>query len=182
MNQKKIIVLEGPSGVGKDSIIQELIKQCPGKYQKIASYTTRLPRVGEVNGVTYHFTDEKTFQDKIKSGDIFEYTVRHGTYRGMSKQYINSIINGGKIALKEADFVGLVAIKNAYKNEVVSIFITADKSIIKKRLIKRGDKDIEERLADYENVHKTADKYDYIITNNGTVREAVNKINKILGD
>lgn len=182
MNQKKIIVLEGPSGVGKDTVIHALIKKNPNKYQKIVSYTTREPRIGEIDGVTYYYIDEKTFQDKIKSGDVFEYTIRHGTYRGMSKQYIDSIINNGKIALKEADVVGLTAIKKMYKDQVVSIFITADKNVIKKRLIKRGDKDIDIRLADYDNVHKTKEKYDYIITNNGSVNEAVRKINKILGD
>jgi len=176
--QKKIIVLEGPSGVGKDTIIRELIKQNPN-IEKIVSYTTRSMRSCDVDGVTYNFTDTDTFLKKLKTGDIFEHTTRHGTYRGMSKTLINKIINNNKIAIKDCDAIGLHALETAYPNQVVSIFITASKRAVKKRLLGRKDVDIKARLKDYKSKLGEKNEYDYIVKNN-KLEKTIKKIKHIM--
>jgi len=178
----KIIIIEGPSGVGKDAIIAQLIAQHPNVFQKITSYTTRAMRVGEIDGIAYCFTDRQTFLSKLKSGDIFEHTERHGEYRGMSKALIDNIINNGKIALKDADIIGVNALKKVYPNKVLSIFVTAKREFIEQRLINRGDAqpDREKRLADYDNAHKFSHEYDFIVENNGTLDEAVAKVYSLI--
>jgi len=178
---KQIIVIEGPSGVGKDAIMAELIRRDPNRYKKIPSYCTRARRPNEIDGQSYIFTDEKTFKEKIKNGDIFEHITIYGTYRGMSKQIIDSIINSGKIGLKEPDIVGQRALKKAYPNQVLTIFLTADKEVVIKRLLERNASDnIEQRLIHYDVKHKTIAEYDYVVTNNGTLDEAVQKVHDIL--
>jgi len=178
----KIIVLEGPSGVGKDTLMNDLINFAPNKYKKIVSYTNRPKRPCEVEGREYHFIDTETFLKKIDNGDIFEHTTRHGTYRGMSRTIIDNIINSGFIAIKDVDVVGKNALKKAYPNIVKTIFLTADKDIVKKRLLKRGgsDIDIETRLKDYDHIHKHINEYDHIIKNNGTPDIAFVEAKKLL--
>jgi guanylate kinase len=183
-NTKRIIVIEGPSGTGKDTIIKKLIEKFPDKYEKITSYTTREKRDGEIDGQVYNFIDRQTFKDKFENGEIFEFTKRHGSYRGMSKSLINKIIDNGKIALKDVDNIGMRAIKSVYEGQVLTIFITAKKEIIRERLTGRGGaiEDIEQRLHDYDLIHNYVDEYDHIITNNGTVDACIKKILKILKD
>jgi len=178
----QIVIIEGPSGVGKDSIIAQLIAQYPDRFQKATSYATRAMRPGEVDGFTYNFTDDKTFLAKVKSGDIFEYTQRHGTYRGLSKTLIDRVINTGKIALKDADIIGVRALRATYSNRVLAIFITASREIIEHRLIKRGDSpdDRAKRLADYDNSQTFIPEFDYVVDGNGPLDETVSKVHSII--
>jgi len=178
--QKKIIAIEGPSGIGKTVLINALVKLDPDKYEKITSYTTRPKRERETDGCTYNFIDEQTFLEKVKSGDIFEHTTRHGTYRGMSKSSIDKIINNNHIGLKDLDIVGIRSLKRAYPDKVFSIFITADKEVIKRRLEKRGEKDMQSRLDDYDNVHKHKNEFDCILENNGSLDEIIKKVQYII--
>jgi len=176
---KNIIVLEGPSGVGKDTIMWELIESDP-TFQKIVSYTDRERRPNEIAGHHYHFIDTKTFEAKIKSGDIFEYTTRHGTYRGMSKILIDKQLEAGKIVIKDCDPIGLNALKKAYPNKVVGIFITADRKVVKQRLENRGGTDIDVRLKDYDQKIKDAVNYDFTVCNNGEIKKTVAEVRRIM--
>jgi guanylate kinase len=182
MEQKKIIILEGPSCCGKTTIIDKLVKELPQKYEKIVGYTSRPMRVGEIDGYNYIFISEPDFKDKIKTGEIFEFTVRHGSFRGMGKSLIDKILNKNKIAIKDADILGVRALRKTYPNLVTTIFITAKKKTIKRRLINRGDLDIDTRMCDYDDIHKYIKEYDYIITNNGKIDKTIKRIREILGD
>jgi len=180
-NKKKIVILEGPSGIGKDAIIKELIARFPDKIQKITSYTTRPKRDGEVDGVQYNFVTKKVFREKLKSGDIFEYTTRHRTYRGLSKALINKILKENKIAIKDCDFNGIKALRGAYPNQVFAIFVTADKATVRERLVKRGDTDIEIRMKDYDKIHMHLKDFDRIVINDESLDAVVKKIQNIVG-
>ena len=93
MSKKSIVIIEGPSGVGKDTIINELIKRYPEKFGKPINATTRAMRENESQNNPYLFLSEEEFFKKRASGDIFEHTMRHGTYRGMQKSSFDNIIN-----------------------------------------------------------------------------------------
>jgi guanylate kinase len=180
-----IIIFDGPRGVGKDAIISALISRFPTRFKKIVTNSTRQPRAGEVNGVHHFFIDEKTFLEKVKSGEIFEYTHFFGTYRGMSKSTIDAILKSGKTALVTCDIVGVRALRGVFPGQTYAIFVTADRALIESRLEKEGGADIEERLLDFDVRHSFASENDCVIKNNGTLEDAVlrvlTEIDKVTG-
>jgi len=178
--QKNIILICGPRGVGKDTIVKEFISLYPDKYKRVASYCTRKMREGEIDGVDYHFIDRDSFLKKFEQGDIFEFTQYQDTFRGTGHSCFDSIISDGKVAVKSIDIIGINMLRKKYPEQVVSIFITADKDIIIERLRKSGTYDIEDRIKDYEVSLQFINEHDHVIVNNGPVQEAVEAICKIL--
>ena len=178
-----IIVIEGPSGAGKDSTINYFITKQPDRFEKIISLTTRPMREYEKQGNPYYFVTDAEFDKMVKTGDIFEWTSRHGTRRGMSEKYIKQILDKGKIALKDCDLVGVRALQKKFGREnVISIFLLATKDMTESRLRKRGDSEAEiiNRLKDYDNNIKEAQYYDHVTDGNLTVKETVDNIIKIV--
>ena len=176
-----IIIIEGPSAVGKDTIINELIKRFPDRFGKPINATTRPMRENESQNNPYLFLTDEEFIRLRKSGDIFEHTKRHGTYRGMRKSSFNEIINSGRIAVRDCDILGLHAIKQEYPNKVLSIFLTAPKDEIIKRMLSRNEpkESMEIRLKDYDVYVENAKYFDYVI-NNITIDDTINQILDIL--
>ena len=177
-----IIIIEGPSGVGKDTIVQELIKKHPNTFAKVPSMTTRPMRENESQGNPYFFVDEKTFNEYIATGKVFEHTIRHGQYRGMSTALFDEVLAKQLFPIKDCDKVGLDALKNVYGDKVHSIFITCPKEEIKKRLIGRGDsgEDLQARLDNYDEYIKNAVYYDEIVENIDLDVAVDNIYNKIM--
>jgi pyruvate kinase len=178
--QNRIVIIEGPSGAGKDSIINGLIKSSPNNFEKIISLCTREMRNYESQGNPYYFVDDCEFDDMVKSGDIFEWTTRHGKKRGMSEKYINKILCQNKIALKDCDLVGVNALRKRFDN-VLAIFIVVSKAETERRMRKRGDPDddIKKRLSDYDR-HLTESKYYDIIIENKNLQETIDKVLQIV--
>jgi guanylate kinase len=182
MECKAIVVIEGPSGVGKDSIISGLIKKYPDKFERIISVSTRPMRDYERQGNPYIFVTEEEFNKMLCSGDIFEHTVRHGTKRGMSEKHINAILEKGRIPLKDCDIYGVRALRTKFNN-VLTFFITADKDEIETRIRKRGDReeDIIVRLKDYDRYITESKHYDYVIENKD-LDKTIDKIFNLIYD
>ncbi|MCQ2381856.1 MAG: AAA family ATPase [Clostridia bacterium] len=178
--KNRIIVIEGPSGAGKDTIIKTLMQRYPDRFGKLVSVATRQMRPNESQGNPYHFVSNEEFDQMVTSGDIFEHTVRHGEKRGMSERYILELFDAKKIPLKDCDIVGVRALKSRFEN-VLTIFITADKNEIERRLIARGDKpeDIKLRMADYDKCILDAKYYDYVIENKD-LEKTIDKIIEII--
>ena len=177
---KNIIAFDGPQGAGKDAILREIIARNPN-IKKIVSNATRTMREGEVDGVDYFFITEQEFLQRVKSGDIFEHsTGTYNNYRGMSKSVVDKAIENGKIGIVNLDIVGHRALRKVYPGQVLSIFITVPKELIRKRLELIADPDIEKRLSNYDHRHTFINEADYVITNDGTIDEAVEKVLKIL--
>lgn len=167
MNNKKILIIEGPSGVGKDTIIDTLISRYPDKFGKPVNASTRAMRPNETQGNPYLFLSEEEFLKLRQTGEIFEHTIRHGTYRGMRKSSFDEVLNSGKIALRDCDKYGFKALKELYPEIVTGIFLTCDKETIKNRLLSRDEplESMTARLNDYDNCIKDAYYYDYVIEN-----------------
>ncbi len=180
LNNNRIVVIEGPSGAGKDTIIKTLMQRFPERFGKLVSVATRAMRPNESEGNPYHFVSNQEFDRMVETGDIFEHTVRHGEKRGMSERYILELFSANKIPLKDCDIIGVRALKSRFEN-VTTIFITADKKEIERRLIGRGDHpaDIERRLADYDKCILDAKYYDYVI-NNVDLEKTIDKIMQII--
>lgn len=179
--QKQIVIIEGPSGVGKDTIINEIIRRYPDKFGKPINATTRPMRENESQNNPYLFLTEEEFFKKRKIGDIFEHTMRHGTYRGMQKSSFDNILDSGKIAIRDCDRFGLKAIREVYGDIVKSIFLTAPKEEIRSRLESRNEpiESMEKRLKDYDEYIQNAKYFDYSIENID-IDQTISKIMEIL--
>lgn len=162
-----IIVVEGPSGVGKDAIVKSLMEHYPNMFEKVPSMTTREMREDESQGHPYFFVDEKTFLEYINSGHVFEHTIRHNTYRGMSKHLFDDVLNRKLFPVKDCDPVGYRALKKIYGNKVLGIFITCPKELIHERLINRGEtgESLKIRLNNYDEYIKNKVIYDCEVEN-----------------
>ena len=179
--EKLIVVIEGPSGVGKDSIVAGLIKQHPSTYEKMPSTTSRPMREGERQGNPYYHVSSEEFEKKIKSGEVFEHTKRHGNYRGMCKSIIDEILEKGLIPMKDCDMTGVNALKKTYPNKVFTIFIKAQKKDIEERLKKRGDSEADRqiRLKDYQNTMSQEQYFDVSIENKN-LEKTINQVHEII--
>lgn len=181
MEKISIVIIEGPSAVGKDTIINELIRRYPNRFGKPINATTRPMRENESQNNPYLFLSDEEFIAMRKSGEIFEHTKRHGTYRGMRKSSFNEIIDSGRIAVRDCDILGLHAIKQEYPEKVLGIFLTAPKEEIVKRMISRNEpaESMELRLKDYDVYVENAKYFDYVI-NNITIDDTINQIISII--
>ena len=180
-SKKMIVVVEGPSGVGKDTIMNRLIATYPHLFGHVVSTTTREMRSYESQGNPYYFVDDTEFERLVKTGVIFEQTERHGTKRGMTRTAFDDILKENKIPIKDCDANGLKALKKLYGDRVFGVFITAPVELIKQRLISRGDKseDVEVRLKNYEEHLKQSEFYDVLIENLDVNETSVNVMNAI---
>lgn len=107
------VVIAGPSGVGKGTLIAKLMKEYPAYFGFSVSHTTRPPREGEVDGVDYHFTDRGTMATLIEAGEFLESADVHGSYYGTSKAAVSAVTASGKICILDIDVQGVQSVKKA---------------------------------------------------------------------
>lgn len=161
------ILLSGSSGAGKNTIINELLKRNP-KLKFLKSCTTRkIVRDDEVGNSPYLRISKEEFEQKIKSGELFEFEKIHSDYYGILNKSINEIIEGKNDFIKD---IGVLGQKNMISNighkvKIVSIFLEVPKEELARRLKLRGEKDIEKRLSRFEFEYSHRPNYDLIIPN-----------------
>jgi len=139
-------VVVGPSGVGKGTLMKKVKEMLSGKFAVATSHTTRAPRPGEVDGVTYHFVNRKEFQKMIMNNKFIEHAKFGNNLYGTSLKAVDDVSKSGKICLLEIDLQGAESIK-ALGLEARFIFITTSGdtlSILRERLLDRGSETSEE--------------------------------------
>ncbi|MEE0857856.1 MAG: guanylate kinase [Acutalibacteraceae bacterium] len=181
MNKGTIIVFSGPSGVGKGTVLNELLKD-KDEFALSISATTRSPRKGEVDGVNYFFLSKEEFLNKVSSDSMLEYAQYCENFYGTPKAYVEENINSGKNVILEIDVQGALQVKKN-KPEAVSVFIMPPSiEVLEKRLRGRGTDEeevIQKRLAIAINEIKQAEKYDYIVIND-ELNDCINDIKTII--
>lgn len=157
-----LFIVTGPSGVGKGSVMQAVLKRVPG-LSKIVTYTTRPPRLGEQDGFDYHFLSPRRFLDLVQEGVIYEYEqVYRDHYYGSPRQLFQPDTDG----LIELDYKGRDKYRARHAH-VVSIFLLPPSlSELERRILRRSEvANLEARLANAIEQLQHAAEYDYIIKN-----------------
>lgn len=182
----KLILILGPSGSGKGTIIKYL-KETHPEFIFPISYTTRSARPNEKDGEVYHFISKEEFQDKIAQDELLEYAIVHeDNYYGTIKSEILTPLKEGKTVIREVDIQGVESILEILKNQkVYTLFITTPSwEDLEKRIKERAeisDEELEKRENSYkkEIVHKS--KCDYLLENEyGKQEDAFAAIDKII--
>lgn len=168
MNKGLLVVISGYSGVGKGTVIEMVMNALPAMRFSI-SCTTRTPRIGEEDGINYHFLSEEEFENNIKQDAFVEYTRTFTYYYGTLKSEVEKYINAGVDVLLELNVVGAESVKKLYPDHCVTIFVTPPSlEALKARLIGRGsetEETLDRRLKEIEIESKEIEKYDYNIVN-----------------
>ena len=176
-----LIIVSGPSGVGKGTVLKELRNADPNIVPSISA-TTRKPRKGETDGVNYFFKTESEFDLMIERGEFMEWAVFSGNRYGTPRAYVSDNLSSGRDVLLEIDVQGALKLMNDGA-EGIYIFIAPESlDVLRERLRGRGTEDeaeVERRVkaAEWELTQK--DKYDYVVINR-VVSDAAAEIENII--
>ena len=180
MEQKRLVVVSGPSGVGKGTIVKTLTKRRADIVESV-SCTTRAPREGETHGKEYYFLSKEDFLRRIAEDDFLEYDEHFGNYYGTPKSFVRETLKTKSVIL-EIDVVGGFNAKKAFPDCVLVMIAPPSVEALKRRLINRETETLEEieiRLSRLEYELSQKDKYDYVIVNDD-LEEAITQLEKIV--
>lgn len=176
----QLIVLSGPSGVGKSTVIAELMAQRPLHFS--VSYTTRQPRVGEQDGVNYNFVSRQEFERMIADGELLEYAEYVNNYYGTSLKVIRDKLDAGMDVLLDIEVKGAAKVRQNCPDAVFIFMIPPSFEELSRRLHARNTDNedvISGRLEKARLEYKEIPHYDYLVIND-KVSNAVSEIEAIL--
>ncbi|HHX86546.1 MAG TPA: guanylate kinase [Firmicutes bacterium] len=174
MKQGLLVVLSGPSGVGKGTVCRQLLNICP-EITLSVSMTTRPPRIGEREGVDYHFTSVKHFQSLVRDGAFLEWAQVYGHYYGTLTREVLQTLSGGTSLLLEIDIQGARQVRRKIDSAVYIFLAPPSREILKERIDGRGTEDaaaISRRLAESCQEMEAYREYDYLVVNDQVERAA----------
>lgn len=165
------LVVVGPSGVGKGTLIEKLMKEGDGKYGFSVSHTTRSPRPGEQDGIHYHFTTKEQFEAEIAEGKFLEYAYVHKNIYGTSIKAVQDVASSGKCCILDIDVQGARQVRAAGLNAIFVFIAPPSTNDLENRLRGRGadsEDQIETRLSNAKSELASLSEpglYDFIVVN-----------------
>lgn len=166
-NKGLLIVVSGPSGVGKGTVCKEYVSRNENCFLSVSA-TTRAPRPGEEHGVNYFFMTEEAFKEKIRSHGFFEHAVFCGNYYGTPRDEVMKMIESGKDVILEIEVQGAMQVRAEYPEGVFVFVIPKDWQQLEDRLRSRNTESedtIAKRLARAREEFTYIDKYNYTLLN-----------------
>ena len=176
-----LIVISGPSGAGKDTIVNELLKINKNCWLSV-SMTSRSPRVGEVDKINYYFVTENEFEENIKNDNFLEYAKYNNNYYGTPKSEIEKKLNEGIDVILVIEIQGALQIKEKIKEALFIFIMPPSMEELKNRLILRNTDEMDKIINRFKIAYKEINevtKYNYVVVNDD-LNEAVEKVNSIL--
>ena len=175
----------GCAGVGKNTIIKELISLYPERYEIFPTLTTRAMREGEVEGNPYHFVTKERFRELIDEGEIYEWQIIHDNdYYGGSRQVLRHHLAGGKTLIKDIDVLGARTYKEKLSDitKILSVFLYVDNlNVLLDRMRLRGDNEenIQLRASRFPMEMETSNESDYMVSND-IIKDTTDEVNCLL--
>jgi guanylate kinase len=183
MNERGLlIVLSGPSGVGKGTVRKEIFSQEDAKLQYSISMTTRKPREGEVDGVDYFFKSRAEFEELIQKNKLLEWAEYVGNYYGTPIDYVEETLQQGKDVMLEIEVQGALQVRSAFPEGLFIFLAPPSLSELKNRIQTRGTETedlINNRMLVAKEELEMMDAYDYVVEND-RVELACERINAIV--
>ena len=177
-----LIVLSGPSGVGKGTVRAAIFSKEEQKFVYSISATTRLPRTGETDGVDYFFKTREEFEQMIQNKQLLEYAEYVGNYYGTPLEYVENTLATGKDVFLEIDVQGAIQVRELMPDGVFIFLTPPDLNELESRIVNRGtdsDEVIAKRMKTAREELELMKYYDYSVVND-TVDNAVQKIEAII--
>ena len=165
--QPLLIVISGPSGVGKNSVVQQL-KRRKQAFKFVVTATTRPPRTGEVDGVDYHFITQEAFARMIEEGELLEYAFVYNDYKGIPKAQVRAAFAGNQDVVMRIDVQGAATIRRLYPEALLIFLTTQNEPELVHRLRTRKTETPDElnlRIAMARQELKRLDEFDYVVVN-----------------
>ncbi len=168
MNRGRILIISGPSGSGKSSIINYLLAELENAVLSVST-TSRKSRTNEIDGVDYNFVTKDEFIKLVKEDKFIEHEEIHGNLYGTRKDMVEDALEFGKLLIFDVDTRGMISVKKMFPDISVTVFITTpSRDVLEDRLQKRGTETaeaIKKRLVNAINEMKALPNFDYFVVN-----------------
>lgn len=168
----KLFVVSGPSGVGKGTLVSLVREQRPDLGLTVSA-TTRQPRPGEVDGVSYHFLTNDDFDRRVEAGEFLEWANVHGNRYGTLASEVDRNLNAGKSVILEIDVQGALNVRKVFPDAVLVFIEPPSMEVLEQRLRGReteSEESLRLRLADAAGELELAPRYDERIVNDDLER------------
>ena len=183
LNKKGLlVVISGPSGVGKSTVRQALFSMKGHKLSYSVSMTTREPRATEADGIDYYFVDQDEFKRRIDEEMFLEYAEFVGQYYGTPLDKVEELLDQGREVVLEIETEGALQVRSKMPDAILIFIVPPTKDALYERLHRRGTEDdyqLEKRILKANKEFKLAHKYDYIVVNDD-VHNAADRILAII--
>ena len=179
-----VVVISGPSGVGKDVMIESMIESVRLGFHFTVSATTREARPGEVEGVNHYFVSVDAFVNLIASDDLLEWAMVYGNYYGVPKQQLREALSAGKHVIVRVDVQGAKRITEIIPQALLIFIVPPSLEVLRSHLENRGvdsEEEMKKRLAAASEEINQASLFDYTVTNEeNKLDETVEKVVEII--
>lgn len=162
-----LIVISGPSGVGKDALLKRL-QEMGAPFHFVVTATTRPMREGEVHGQDYFFVSTSEFAEMIEAGELLEYAVVYGDYKGIPKQQVREALASGKDVIMRIDVQGAATIRRLVKGAIFIFLIAESEQALVQRLRERkteSEPQLKMRIATAREELHRLQEFDYVVVN-----------------